>query len=316
MAQAAKVINFAERYSVISGKTNTGSTNVMHDDMKKSKWVDPIYNIEEMDSVEEYLNNRIFCASSPNIRQIQLRNKLMFMFGTRTGFRVSDLKRFTWKLIFDENGEFWTNEQIKEEVKTGKTKSVILTDEMKLIIKKYIKESGIEIKRDNYIFISNKVLYELYNIPESETGVIDDVNIGMKTSKAEFKKAKHRGLTKKELELKVRDLKRSDIKYSVRRFCISEKGIRDVIKDIAEKCDLKGNFAGRSLRKTYAYRTYTHGLEKGMSEFEAVYKVKDFLNHRDISDTTRYIGIKQKKDFEFMNDCIWSNLPNTDNVLT
>ena len=314
MENTAKVIDLSERFGVIDG--NKGGRTLPPNNNAKTRWVDPIRTKEEVDNVKDFLSRRIMCAQNSTQKKVAARNQLLFAIGIDTGLRVSDLERMTWGLIFNARGEFYSdkNTQNHFERKTEKMKKIYLTDRIKKAVKEYIELVDPDTSKDEYIFLSQHKRYELFNVG-ADNIVIDDETIDINTEfyvENEYEnkkkdmvraKLKHRGLTKEQLDVKKAYLDQMKIPYSVRRFHITEAGIDKMIKMIVNACDLKGNYACRSLRKTYAYKMYNHALSCGMNELMALEKVREFLNHKNPMDTMRYLGIKQQEDFDFMNSC-------------
>lgn len=70
---------------------------------------------------------------------------------------------------------------------------------------------------------------------------------------------------------------------------ITDAAVEKMIKDATGVCGLIGNYNTHSLRKTYAYHKYMYYLEQG--DPLALVKVQKDLNHRNSSDTARYLGI-------------------------
>lgn len=298
------VVVQAENYFTVVDRNKMNDKLLPPNNNAKNRWVDPIRSLEEIRLVDKYLQDKIERCVDPVRRKIYARNQLIFIIGTRTGFRVSDLERFTWGLFFTKSGAFYKNAQKIIEMKTGKQREVILTDSVKKAISLYIEMAKPDIDTEEYLFIGKNKKYELYNIGMDKK-IIDDADLEITTTLDQFKKSKHRGLSKIQLEDKKLYLDKMKISYSVRRFHITEAGINDIIKDFAEACNLEGNYACRSLRKTYAYRMYRTGLDQGKTDREAINLVQSFLNHSNADITERYLGLRQIQDFGFMNSVEW-----------
>lgn len=304
--------------NIIEGNSNNHSTGISSQDMKKSKWVDPIKDIEDIKKIENFLQEKIDNCTDIKTKRIYARNKLLFVFGTRTGFRVNDLIEFKLGLIFNKKGDFYINPQNVTENKTGKTRQLILTENLKKEVVNYLEIANIDIDRDNYIFIGKDKRYEIYDIGLDQK-IIDDMTIDINTveyetylSKGKIKKRKiknsgikHRGLKKSELETKKEYLDRFNIPYKIRRYHISTATVDTVIKNLTEETEIEGNYAGRSLRKTFAYRQYLNGVKRGMTELESADNVKKILNHSTVQITYRYLGLSQKEARLFMEDTDW-----------
>ncbi len=285
----------------IKAQVTKKSSNIAPDNTGVTTWVDPIKSRESIDQITQYFQQKIDDAKTVCKRNQEARNKLLFMLGIMSGFRVSDLKKVTWGVFFDKNTNFHDNPQNIIEQKTGKTRRFQLTNSVKKYIQEYVATVQPDIIADNYIFTSQKKLYEIYDIRYGKAKIIDDVDITVETSIDEYKKLKHRGLTERQLDIKIEYLKKYNIPYKVRQFYLTEAGIRKVVKQFAEDCGLKGNYAGRSLRKTYAYRGYEKGMAAGLDPLTAAGKIKSSFNHSSFNDTTRYLGIEQERDLEFWN---------------
>lgn len=70
---------------------------------------------------------------------------------------------------------------------------------------------------------------------------------------------------------------------------ITDAAVEKMMKNISLSCGLPGNYNTHSLRKTYAYHKYMMYVRKG--DPMALIKVQKDLNHRNTSDTARYLGI-------------------------
>lgn len=84
---------------------------------------------------------------------------------------------------------------------------------------------------------------------------------------------------------------------------LTYSSINDFVKDFAANCDLIGNYGTHSLRKTYAYQMYM-SLDKS-GDSMALEKVSAFLNHSNMSDTYKYLGLDrdvQKKATKTMEN--------------
>lgn len=80
--------------------------------------------------------------------------------------------------------------------------------------------------------------------------------------------------------------------------------INKFIKEFAVACNLEGNYATHSLRKTFVYNLYMANVVKE-GEYLALAKCQAFLNHANSSETLRYLGLKfelEKNDINTMED--------------
>ena len=319
MDNTAKVIDFTERFTVINGKANNGSTKITSDDMHKAKWVDPIRELSDIKKIENLLQEKIDSSSDARSRKIYARNKLLFILGTRTGFRVNDLLAFRWGLIFNKSGKYYDNVQRVVEHKTGKVRALIITTPMKKEIEQYISIADPDMDKNNYIFVGKDERFELYDVG-SDRKVIDDITVDIttneyedyttntgKTKQRRIKDSgiKHRGLKRSELYSKRAELDRFNVPYSVRRRHMSDASVDTIIKSLAEECEIDGNYAGRSLRKTYAYRHYISEKEHGMDDLAAADNVRKIMKHSIVQITFAYLGLSQKEAIQNSEDVDW-----------
>lgn len=70
---------------------------------------------------------------------------------------------------------------------------------------------------------------------------------------------------------------------------ITDGAVEKMIKDCTQSIGLTDNYGTHSLRKTYAYHKYMMYVEN--KDPLALVKVQKDLNHRNSSDTARYLGI-------------------------
>lgn len=84
------------------------------------------------------------------------------------------------------------------------------------------------------------------------------------------------------------------------RQIITDRTAELMIKRATRKCGVAGNYNTHSLRKTFAYQLYMRLTEKG--DPLALPKVQKFLNHRNQSDTLRYLGLQQQMEAEMIED--------------
>lgn len=297
------IINFS-RLHVIEGNgvnKKTKIKKVKTDKEVTPKLVDPIRDEDDLKKVDDYLQRELNMAVSQFQINTAIRNKLLYRLGTKTGFRVSDLVTMTWGLFYDINGEFRVDTPLIREQKTGKLRKLRLVKSIQAIVEEYVDIAKPDIsKRDDYVFWSRSKLYEIYNISGNYNRIIDDVTIDVSTSEEEYNESKHRGLNATDLKNKINYLDKMRIPYAIRRFHLTDAGVRKIVKKIAKECNLKGNFASRSLRKTYAYRMYSLALQRGMTSLEAAGKVQFDLNHDNLKTTLVYLGIVEAEDAEFV----------------
>lgn len=306
MSGCANIISMSGRpvLECVVGKKIKSGDNGVKNNNAKTRWVDPIREIKDVKKVTGYLQSKVDMAPHAFQRKIAARNKLIFILGTRIGIRVSDLQRLQWKHFFTKSGTYHINPQNIKEQKTGKLKHIFATKDIQLFINEYISTVDPDIIQDDYIFTSNKVMYELYDVGINSV-IIDDVEVHENMNKEEFRACKHRGLTKDQMENISEILIKRKIGFQSRRFHITEAAIQDFIKDFAETCGLTGNYNTHSLRKTSAYQLYMSHIKNGMDMLAAVNHVRIFLNHQNINDTLRYLGIKQENEFNVLNQIDW-----------
>ncbi len=77
---------------------------------------------------------------------------------------------------------------------------------------------------------------------------------------------------------------------------ISDATVEKMIKEVTKAYGIKGNYNTHSLRKTYAYHKYMMYVKNG--DPLALVKVQKDLNHRNSSDTARYLGITRDEQIK------------------
>ena len=196
----------------------------------EERWVDPIRDKKDIARCIEYLTNKVKFAHKRNEKFTSKRNLMMFVIGINIGLRVSDLSALKWSNFFEKDMKTFVDARNKKEKKTGKKKLVIPNESIQSIITWYLKETGIEPKYDEYIFIS----------------------------------------------------------YSTGKR-ITRQPVEDMMKDLQHHLKLKGSYNTHSLRKTNAYQKYMMLMEAG--DPLALPKIQQSLNHRNTSETLRYLGL-------------------------
>jgi len=106
----------------------------------------PLKTIEEIMAMERVLATPT--KDTPSKRRIADRNRMIFMLGICTGLRASDLVRVTPKMI-GTDGTLYIIEK-----KTGKGRTIILSDNIKKAIANYIARN--RIKENELLFPSQK----------------------------------------------------------------------------------------------------------------------------------------------------------------
>ena len=86
--------------------------------------------------------------------------------------------------------------------------------------------------------------------------------------------------------------KNKDSEYSP----ISDASVEKMIKEVTRACGIVGNYNTHSLRKTYAYHKYMMYVKN--NDPLALVKVQKDLNHRNSSDTARYLGITRDEQIK------------------
>lgn len=82
---------------------------------------------------------------------------------------------------------------------------------------------------------------------------------------------------------------------------ITDTAAGNIIKEACKECGIAGDYYTHSYRKTFAYQLYM-ALENKHDPL-ALPKVQKFLNHRNQSDTLRYLGLNYKAEKE-MSDML------------
>ena len=77
---------------------------------------------------------------------------------------------------------------------------------------------------------------------------------------------------------------------------ITRAAVEKMIKNATSFCEIKGNYNTHSLRKTYAYHKFMMYVNQG--DPMALVKVQKDLNHRNSSDTARYLGITREEQIK------------------
>ena len=86
---------------------------------------------------------------------------------------------------------------------------------------------------------------------------------------------------------------------------ITRQPVEDMMKDLQIHLKLKGSYNTHSLRKTNAYQKYMMLVEAG--DPLALAKIQHSLNHRNTSETLRYLGLTREDDVkdQFALDDWW-----------
>ncbi|MDR1627189.1 MAG: tyrosine-type recombinase/integrase [Oscillospiraceae bacterium] len=109
----------------------------------KASPADSIKTIDEINLIKNYFLDRK-----------EYRNYALFILGISTAYRAGDILRLKFKNLFDENGN-WRKEIVLIEEKTGKRRSMEITETIKNAVNLYIENEG-GCYFDDYIFKSRK----------------------------------------------------------------------------------------------------------------------------------------------------------------
>lgn len=77
---------------------------------------------------------------------------------------------------------------------------------------------------------------------------------------------------------------------------ISDAAVEKMVKEVTGACGIVGNYNTHSLRKSYAYHKYMMYVKN--NDPLALVKVQKDLNHRNSSDTARYLGITRDEQIK------------------
>lgn len=80
---------------------------------------------------------------------------------------------------------------------------------------------------------------------------------------------------------------------------VSDDVVGKILKEACRECGVKGNYYTHSLRKTFAYQMYM--TLNDANDPLALPKVQKFLNHRNQSDTLRYLGLSKGEAEDLYN---------------
>lgn len=72
---------------------------------------------------------------------------------------------------------------------------------------------------------------------------------------------------------------------------VTVEATHKIIKTLLRDLNIKGNFGTHTLRKTFAYHTYTNNIKDNPAILDTLQKI---LNHSSTSVTLRYIGITKE----------------------
>ena len=220
--------------------TKSGRKKHTPNNYSVDRWVDPIRNVEDIDKIKKYFDEKIRCADTLLHEQRWAMKRMVFICGINWGLRVSDLVNVKWEKIFEsDDGEVFLDWRNVKEEKTGKIKRLYCNESVQNTILDYINRYNINHIGEDFVFTSSQ---------SGGTKPISDTTVG------------------------------------------------NMIKDACKECGIKGNYYTHSLRKTYAYQMYM-ALER-RSDPLALPKVQKMLNHRNQSDTLKYLGLQYQMEKE------------------
>lgn len=114
---------------------------------------------DEIKAMIDVFNKHIEEASTPNLKRVACRDKMLFIIGINVGLRASDLRLLTWDFFFEKGkgGELVFRDgyslRPKKTSRTGKYVSLHFNSATKKIINWYIEQYPIENMTD-YVFRS------------------------------------------------------------------------------------------------------------------------------------------------------------------
>ena len=151
----------------------------------------------------------------------------------------------------------------------------------------------ITLKWENIFESDMKTFREASTKIEQKTGKSKNICPNKCMQKYVLEYLKNTGIEPKEGEyVFIGSRKDKDGKYQHIQDGIVEK----MMKDIQENCNLGYNVNTHSLRKSFAFHQFTMLSEKG--DILALEKVQKALNHRNSSDTLRYLGITRDENIK------------------
>lgn len=113
----------------------------------------PIKSLEDIQKIKDY-----FDGLEVDRYKTKFRNKLLFVLGINIGLRCNDLVNLQWSKVFDKNKEFHDGIEIREG-KTGKTRYVVYSDNLKNIFNEYLDNMEIDrkdIDLEGFIFTTRQ----------------------------------------------------------------------------------------------------------------------------------------------------------------
>ena len=157
-----------------------------------SSEVYPLTSEEEIKAVVDVLNKRIESATNESKKQIECRNKMLFLVGINLGIRASDLCGLKYNFFIKEDGTFKEGYSLqpKKTKKTGKYVKLYFNQTVKKAITDYIEKYPVD-DMDAYLFkskkggaITEKSLWKIIVGLSAEAGI--DKNVGSHTLRKTF----------------------------------------------------------------------------------------------------------------------------------
>lgn len=289
MTELAKVISIGtglEIKTVEGGKkirfNNDGTEKKTPNNNSEDRWVDPIRSRDDVNKIKTYLQDKTDEAKTLDMKLTYARNRLLFIIGINSGFRPSDLITIKWNEVF--YNDFTFKDFVgRKEGKTKKIRYLYLTDSIQKEINKYMKLlNKDEFNFEGYLFETRKNLFEIYYRDSKGENRIGNLNL----EKLEFESIK---------------LIRGKQSYKIRKYHITNKVIADIMEEVTKKCEIRGDYAARSIRKTYAYQYYLSILNNTNDQELALATVQDDLGHWQSITTAKYLGVHQQNTLEKKN---------------
>lgn len=148
-----KIIDFE---TIQGGKADTKTENkgVNPGIDAETRWVSPIKDRNDVARCIFHLRTKIECAYRKDTILAAWRNWLLFIIGINVGLRVSDLTNLKWEHIFEPDMKTFVDIRNKREKKTGKMKDIAPNSIMGNAILKYLEETGIQPKYNDFVFLN------------------------------------------------------------------------------------------------------------------------------------------------------------------
>lgn len=202
----------------------------------------------------------------------KFRDACLFVLGCNSTLRIGDLLKFRWRNIIEEDGAVKDTAAIVEE-KNQNPKRIYTNDAVKAIVQLYISHLNRDLDMDDFVFVSEGRRKRAGKI-ECRSDAYNDPHIGNKP--------------------------------------ITEQLVSGMIRNVTQALGLSSEtrkFSTHSMRKTGA-RCAVGDLEgreipEELSKYNAdLERVRDFMGHKDVSTTRKYIRSDEKyneKTYKWMN---------------